>query len=73
MPKLKLDAASCAAARCEPGKRKTDYYDNVTNGFVLECRASGGKTYYLRYDDNGRQRRRHRQVIVLPLPSIDKA
>lgn len=57
MPKIKLDAASCLIAQCEPGKRKTDYYDNGTTGFVLETRPNGGKTYYLRYqDEHGRQR-----------------
>lgn len=56
MPKRKLDAAFCAVAQCEDGKRKTDWYDTDVKGFVLEARSSGGKTYYLRYDDNGRQR-----------------
>ncbi len=57
MPTQKLDAAFCLAATCRPGRKKTDYYDTVTTGFVLEVRASGGKTYCLRYSDpNGRQR-----------------
>jgi integrase len=56
MPKLTLTAASAAAAQCEPGKRKTDMYDSLCSGFVLECRASGGKTFYLRYDHDGRQK-----------------
>lgn len=56
MPKLKLSAASAAAAVCEPGRKKTDYYDETITGFVLECRASGGRTYYLRYDQAGRQK-----------------
>jgi integrase len=57
MPKCKLDAAFCLTASCKPGKRKTDYWDTITSGFVLECRESGGKTYYLRYfDQSGRQR-----------------
>ena len=55
MPKVKLDAPFVARARCEAGRRKTDYYDAVITGFVLEARASGGKTYYLRYDADGRQ------------------
>ncbi|WP_062731173.1 site-specific integrase [Sphingobium abikonense] len=56
MPKCKLDASFCLLAQCEPGKKKTDYYDTVTTGFVLECRNSGGKTYYLRYqNEHGRQ------------------
>lgn len=56
MPKLKLDHTNALLARCEDGKRKTDYYDEAITGFVLECRASGGKTYYLRYDRDGRQK-----------------
>ncbi|MCW1431883.1 tyrosine-type recombinase/integrase [Novosphingobium sp. JCM 18896] len=51
MPKIKLDSAFCRVALCEAAKRKTDYYDTQTTGFTLECRASGGKTYYLRYSD----------------------
>lgn len=57
MPKRKLDAACCLAATCQYGKKKTDYWDTETTGFVLEVRSSGGKTYYLRYiDPNQRQR-----------------
>ncbi len=57
MPKVKLDATFCLTARCEAGKKKTDYWDVITTGFLLECRAGGGKTYALRYiDDAGRQR-----------------
>lgn len=57
MPKRKLDAAFCLATTCQYGKKKTDYWDTETTGFVLEVRSSGGKTYYLRYiDPNQRQR-----------------
>lgn len=57
MPKIKLDHATCLAATCEAGKRKTDYWDTMTSGFVLEVRPTGGRTYYLRYiDERGRQR-----------------
>lgn len=57
MPKRKLDAAFCQAATCKPGKKKTDHWDTEIPGFLLEVRASGGKTYYLRYiDTGGRQR-----------------
>lgn len=51
MPKVKLDAAFIATARCEPGKRKTDYYDTNITGLVLEVRASGGRTFYLRFQN----------------------
>ena len=57
MPKLQLSASAASAAMCEQGKRKTDYWDTIITGFVLEVRSSGGKTYALRYiDDAGRQR-----------------
>lgn len=57
MPIITLSAQSCAAAECRTGKKKTDYYDKDLKGFVLEVRATGGKTYYLRYvETNGRQR-----------------
>ena len=57
MPKVQLTAAFCATAQCEPGKRKTDYYSDTHIGFGLECRTSGGKSYFQRYfDQHGRQR-----------------
>ena len=57
MPKAHLTQAFVANAGCEVGKGKTDWWDKTVSGFVLECRRSGGKTYYLRYFDNtGRQR-----------------
>ena len=57
MPKVTLTTAFCASAQCEPGKRKTDYYDQAVTGFILEVRPNGGRTYHLRYqDDHGRQR-----------------
>lgn len=60
MPKAKLDYAFVSTAECEPGKNKTDWYDEAVTGFVLECRASGGKTYYLRYQDQGGRQKQHK-------------
>lgn len=60
MPKAKLDQAYAAAARCKPGQAKTDYYDETVTGFVLEVRSSGGKTYYLRYQDQGGRQKQHK-------------
>ncbi|MBW6524611.1 site-specific integrase [Sphingomonas sp. RHCKR47] len=60
MPKAKLDHAFCLTAQCAPGKKKTDYYDETVTGFVLECRSTGGKTYYLRYQDQGGGQRQHK-------------
>jgi integrase len=56
MPKLTLSNSTALLAECKPGKRKTDFYDDAVTGFVLECRSTGGKTYYLRYDQAGRQK-----------------
>lgn len=60
MPKAKLDHAFASTAECEPGKNKTDWYDETVTGFVLECRASGGRTYYLRYQDQGGRQKQHK-------------
>lgn len=57
MPKVKLDAAFCAAATCPAHKKKVDYYDETVAGLILEVRANGGKTFALRYrDEHARQR-----------------
>lgn len=56
MPKIKLDHLSVAAAQCQPGKAKTDWYDTIVTGFVFERRSSGGGTYYFRFTDpSGKQ------------------
>lgn len=59
MPIVKLDASFCLVAQSKAGKKRTDYYDTAITGFVLECRASGGKTFLLRYQNEyGKQCRR---------------
>ena len=60
MPKIQLSASVALTAMCEPGKRKTDYWDTITTGFVLEVRASGGRTYALRYIDGAGTQRQHK-------------
>lgn len=51
MPKAKLSAAFALTARCEEGKKKTDYYDDGTSciGLVLEVRSSGSRTWHIRF------------------------
>lgn len=59
MPKVKLDAQFALTAHCPPGRKKVDYWDTgtVCNGLTLEVRATGGRTWYLRYQDrHGKQR-----------------
>lgn len=60
MPKRKLDAAFVQLAYCPEGKKKLDYWDETISGFVLECRASGRKTYALRYTDESGVQRQHK-------------
>lgn len=57
MPVRKLDAAFVQQATCPAGLKKIEFRHTEVVGFSLEVRASGGKTYYLRYFDHcGRQR-----------------
>jgi integrase len=60
MPKAKLDHAFVTNAGCEVGKKKTDWYDDSVTGFVLECRCTGGRTYYLRYEDTAGRQKQHK-------------
>lgn len=60
MPRAHLDHAFITAAACKPGQSKTDYYDLTVTGFVLECRKSGGRTYYLRYADAAGRQKQHK-------------
>lgn len=60
MPNISLDAAFVRNAACPPGKSKIDYYDTAITGFIVEVRASGGKTYHLRYRDRHGKLRQHK-------------
>ena len=60
MPKLKLDATNALLALCDDGKKKTDYWDTHIRGLVLEVRSTGGKTFYMRYQDPGGRQRQHK-------------
>ena len=51
MPKVKLDHLTCLTAQCEPGRKRTDFYDTTTTGFTLEVRESGNNTYAFRFQD----------------------
>jgi integrase len=57
MPIVRLSPAFVRNATCPADQKKIDYFDTTMRGFMLEVRASGGKTYYQRYtDDRGRER-----------------
>lgn len=57
MPRAELSASFVLSAQCIEGRNKTDYYDTVTKGFVLEVRSTGGRTYYLRYPNAAGQQK----------------
>jgi integrase len=71
MPKAKIDALFAMTAHCEEGKNKTDWWDNVISGLVLETRASGGKTFYFRYIDQHSRQRQHKICVYGDL-TVDK-
>jgi site-specific recombinase XerD len=57
VPQVRLTQRFVSKAKCPPEARKIDYFDLQLPGFLLEIRATGGKTYYLRYSDkHGAQR-----------------
>jgi integrase len=57
MPMVRLSPAFVRNAICPADYKKIDYFDTTMRGFMLEVRASGGKTYYQRYtDERGRER-----------------
>jgi len=57
MPKIQLSPQLVKEARCPAEKRKYDLFDSACKGLMLEIRATGGKTWYLRYQDRrGRTR-----------------
>ena len=57
MPVIKLTPQNVEAAACSEGRRKVVFFDVACKGLFLEVRASGGRTFYLRFTD-GRARTR---------------
>ena len=49
MSKITLTPSNVDSAKCPADKRKLDLFDQRTKGLLLEVRATGGKTYYIRY------------------------
>src|SRR5262249_34413871 len=56
MPVVKLTRSLVQTMRCAAVRRKIDFLDMAARGFLLEVRATGGKTFYARYrDERGRE------------------
>jgi hypothetical protein len=51
MPKVHLRPAFVARPPLPKDKAKVDYFDSRLSGFLLEVRATGSSTFYLRYRD----------------------
>ena len=69
MPTVQLSSQFVATAACPSGKRKVDYYDTLVTGFILEVRATGSATYYLRYRDPHDRQCCHYQHQIEPSQS----
>lgn len=67
MPKAVFTRSFIERTTCPAGKAKVDYFDSDQRGFMLEIRASGGKTFYQRYTD---ERGRERQYKIGPADAI---
>ena len=72
MPTVTLCAEFVRNALCPEGKAKENFYDIATTGFILEVRATGGKTYALRYRDTHGKQCQHKIGDTKSL-SFDKA
>ena len=57
MPKLSFTRASVAAATCPDSQAKAELFDTHLRSFGLEVRASGSKTFFVRYYDGYRRKR----------------
>lgn len=72
MPVAKLTTQFIAKASCPEGKGKMEYFDQRQKGFLLEVRASGGKTFYQRYTDDHGLKRQYR-IGPADVLSLDQA
>lgn len=64
MPKLHLTNSNIMKTSCPEGRKKVDLFDTRTKGLMLEIRATGGRTFYLRYTDRHGKTRQYRLADV---------
>ena len=72
MPQMQLTNKSARDANCPEGEAKVYLFDTQLTGFMLEVRASGGKTFYIRYRD-ARGVQRQFKIGTAPSLSADDA
>jgi integrase len=70
MPTVNLNPQVVKDACCPKDKRKCDLFDSNCKGLMLEIRATGGKTYYLRYQDNRGRTRQFRLALEQDLTLV---
>ena len=56
MPKVNITNTFTRTIKCPRGKKKELYYDIEDTGFLLEVRATGTKTFYYKYSQDGKSK-----------------
>ena len=72
MPVVSLTSKGAYILPCPSGQGKVDFHDAGCKGLMLEVRASGGRTWYLRYRDARGKQRQFRMADAADL-SLDQA
>lgn len=72
MPVMTLSQKLIKSLPCPTGRSKIDYHDAGCKGLMIEVRATGGRTWYLRYRDGRGKQRQFRMADAQDL-SLDQA
>lgn len=72
MPVTTLSQKMLKTLACPQGQGKIDYHDASCKGLMIEVRATGGRTWYLRYRDARGKQRQFRMADAQDL-SLDQA
>jgi len=72
MPVTTLSNKTLKTLKCPEGQLKIDFHDKACKGLTIEVRASGGRTWYLRYYNARGKQRQSRLGDVKDL-SLDQA
>lgn len=66
---MKLTQAFIRRAKCQEGMSKQEFYDSELKGFILEVRANGRKSFYLRTTtaDGKRKSTKLGDAAILPV------
>jgi hypothetical protein len=66
---MKLTQAFVRRAKCPKDKSKIEYFDDTLKGFLIDVRASGGKTFYIRITNYDGKRKYHRigDATIIPV------